>query len=123
MSASPGLAWRKFWHLLPASVILVPTARRTHATPDSINYNHISPTHREPPRYQIMLSLCLQNGHRMQSWDGVQSVSVDGQSSLALEPWRVAALVPRGPAAEVASVQGAGERAAEAAASKGGRGG
>ena len=46
--------------------------------------------------------------------DGVQSVSVDGQSSPALEAWRVAAPVPWGPAAEVASVQRAEERAAEA---------
>lgn len=53
----------------------------------------------------------------------MQSVSMDGQSSPALEPWRVAAPVPRGPAAEVASVQRAEERAAEATASKEGRGG
>lgn len=59
----------------------------------------------------------------MRPRDGVQSVSVDGQSSPALEPWRVAAPVPRGPAAEVASVQRAEERAAEATASKEGRGG
>ena len=51
--------------------------------PDSINYNHISPTHNEPLRYQIMLSLCLQNYHRMRSWEGVQSVSVDDPQA----PW------------------------------------
>ena len=53
----------------------------------------------------------------------MRSVSVDGQSSPALEAWSIAAQVPWGPAAEVASIQRAEERAAEATASKVGRGG
>lgn len=57
----PGLAWRilasppSFCH--PSS-----HCQEDSTILNSINYNHISPTHSEPPRCQIMLSLCPGNG-------------------------------------------------------------